>query len=136
MAKTIRILILEDDLETLARLFKGLAQLEDRYADKGLSISTIVLSEYQDVEGLINKSSMDFDVILLDRDCKIGGSFHILDIDKFGADKIISISSVPQYNEETKLRGVTKIVHKDYSDLDKFADEVIRQIDTMVKGNL
>ncbi|KKQ79741.1 MAG: Lon protease [Candidatus Daviesbacteria bacterium GW2011_GWA1_38_7] len=46
-----------------------------------------MLSEYTQVEDYINKSKeFKFDIVLLDRDCKAGGSFHVLDIDKIGAD--------------------------------------------------
>ena len=108
--KTIRILILEDDLETLSLLLKKLHLLEEDMADSDSlkDFSIVTLSEYTQVEEFINKSSkIDFDVILLDRDCKAGGSFHVLDIERFGADKIISISSVPDYNEEAMSRGIT-----------------------------
>ena len=111
--KTIRILILEDDLETLSLIFKKLHLLQEELERKSspATFSAIVLAEYTQVEEFINKSkNLNFDLILLDRDCKAGGSFHVLDIDKIGADKIISISSVPEYNEEAKSRGVTKVV--------------------------
>src|SRR3989344_6808511 len=96
--ETIRILILEDDLETLSLLLKKLHLLEEELANSASpkDFSLITLSEYTQVEDLINKSqNLDFDVILLDRDCKAGGSFHVLDIERFGAGKIISISSIP-----------------------------------------
>ena len=55
-------------------------------------------------------------------------SFHVLNIESIGADKIISISSIPQYNEEAKQRGVKRVVWKDYQNLDKFSDEVIDEL--------
>jgi len=92
-----------------------------------------VLSEYTQVEDYINKSKeFKFDIVLLDRDCKAGGSFHVLDIDKIGADKIISISSIPNYNEEAKARGVTKVVFKDYSNLNDFSDKVIAEVEELI----
>src|SRR3989344_4357643 len=97
--KTIRILILEDDLETLSLIFEKLHLLEEKLAnsEKPKDFSVVTLSEYTQVEEFINKSQkFDFDVILLDRDCKAGGSFHVLDIERFGADKIISIPSIPE----------------------------------------
>src|SRR5687767_6731241 len=121
--RILRILILEDDLETLSKLLGKLAQLEDQHADQGLSISTAVLSEYQQVEELINKSSLEFDVTLLDMDCKLAGSLHVFDLERFGADKVISISSVPQWNEDAQKRGVKKVVLKDYQHLDDFSDQ-------------
>lgn len=132
--QTIKILILEDDLETLSVLFKKLYELDlelAQYKDKTLSVST--LSEYTQVEEYINKNeSLNFDIVLLDRDCKAGGSFHVLNIEKFGAEKIISISSTPNYNEAAKNRGVTKEVHKDYENLNTFADNVIVEIKKII----
>src|SRR3989344_1168160 len=112
------ILILEDDLLTLTKLLDRLRILEE---NQPFSLSTIVLSNYLQVEQLIN-SRPDFkaDIVLLDRDCKLTGSFHVYDIEKFGADNIISISSVPDYNDEAKSRGVKKTILKDYRYLDKF----------------
>ena len=129
--KTIQILILEDDLETLSLLLKKLHVLEEKLAnsEKPNDFSIVTLSEYTQVEEFINKSEkLDFDVILLDRDCKAGGSFHVLDIERFGADKIISISSIPEYNEEARKRGVKRLVWKDYKNLEDFTDKVIQEV--------
>ena len=128
--RLLKILILEDDLLTLSKLFEKLSELENRLSEeKGIDFSILVLSEYKQVEKYINQDpNPDFDIVLLDRDCKLGGSFHIIDIQKFGPEKIVGISSVPEYNDELRKRGVTKIVHKDYQNLDKFSDEVIALI--------
>jgi hypothetical protein len=92
-----------------------------------------VLSEYTQVEEYVNKKEdKDFDLILLDRDCKAFGSFHVLDFEKFNVDKIISISSMPEYNEDARQKGVTKIIHKDYTKLEEFSDEVVREIEGMI----
>lgn len=134
--KTIKVLILEDDLETLSLLLKKLYVLEESSAvtKSQIEFSTVTLSEYTQVEELINKSDkLDFDVILLDRDCKAGGSFHVLDIERFGADKIISISSIPNYNEEAKARGITRVVHKDFDNLDEFSNKVLSEIKEIIE---
>jgi len=131
MNQTIRILILEDDLKTIEALMGKLAVLEEAIYSKDLAVT--VLAEYTQVEEYVNKkNAQDFDIILLDRDCKACGSFHVLDFAKFGVDKIISISSTPEWNEEAKARGVTRIVHKDYENLDLFADKVIEQIKILI----
>ena len=133
--RTIRILILEDDLETLSLLLKKLYSLEEKLvnSEKPTDFSIVTLSEYTQVEEFINKSkNIDFDVILLDRDCKAGGSFHVLDLERIGADKIISISSIPAYNEEVKTRGVNRVVWKDYKNLDKFSDQVIIELEALI----
>lgn len=125
------ILILEDNLKVLSKLLDKLFVLEQ---DQPYEFSTIILTNYQQVEDYINTNpKADFDIALLDRDCKLGKSFHILDIERFGADKIISISSVPEYNQEAQKRGINKVVFKDYANLDDFADKVVKQVAEMVK---
>lgn len=132
-----RLLILEDDLETVSKIFEELAKLENKFVnEKGIEISTIVISESPQVDEFINQNTtLDFDIILLDRDCKIGGSFHNLDIQRFGTNKIIGISSVPEYNDELARQGVTKIVHKDYKTLNDFAKKVGSYIEQMLSEN-
>lgn len=128
---TVRVLLLEDDLETVSNLSGAIAKLEQNL---GRDISLVVLSEYSMVEEYINPDKRhDFDVILLDRDCKMGGSFHALDFEKFGVDKIIAISSTPQWNDEAQARGVDRVVWKDYENLDQFATKVIEQVQELLK---
>ncbi len=126
--KILHTLILEDDLETLSFLLKKLSNFEKK-EDYMFSFAVTILSEYTQVEEYVNKKEdKDFDIILLDRDCKAFGSFHVLDFEKFNVDKIISISSVPEYNEEARQKGVTKIVYKDLDRLDEFSDKVLDEI--------
>jgi hypothetical protein len=130
--KTIKILILEDDLKTLSVLLDKLSLLEEN--NQIVDFAVTILSEYTQVEEYINKKNdADFDIILLDRDCKACGSFHVLDFDKFNLDKIISISSVPDYNEEAKKHGVSRIVFKDYQNLEDFSNKVIEEIKILLK---
>lgn len=128
--QTIRILILEDDIKTLSILLNRLESIEEYGTN--IDVAVTVLSEYAQVEEYINKTDLNFDVILLDRDCKACGSFHVLDFEKFGVDKIISISSVPEWNTEARKRGVEKVVLKDYHHLDEFADKVLEEIRKMI----
>lgn len=115
------ILILEDDLETLSVIFQVLTETN-------IDFAPMVLSTYEQVEKILNPSDLKFDLILLDRDCALGGSFHALDFEKFGIDKIIGISSVPPYNEELLKMGVQIVINKEYQDLQKFAAELKIQI--------
>lgn len=125
--RTVKTLILEDDLKTLSLLLDKLSVLEEQ--DRSIDFAVTVFSEYTQVEEYVNKKTdNDFNIILLDRDCKAGGSFHVLNFDKFNANKIISISSVPDYNEEAKKHGVSKIVHKDYEKLEDFSNKVMKEI--------
>ena len=126
-----KILILEDNLKVLSKLLDKLASLEE---NQPYDLCTVTLSDYTQVQDFINSSpKADFDVILLDRDCKLGGSFHVLDIEKFGAGKIIAISSVPRWNEDAKKRGVKKIIEKDFLHLDDFTDKVVREVEKMIR---
>lgn len=119
-------MILEDDLETLSVIFKKLFESDYDFLPT-------VLSTYKQVEEFINKSNLNFDMILLDRDCGLGGSFHVLDIEKFGIEKVIGISSVPKYNEELLKRGVNKIINKKYNNLEGFGDKLISSVSNFIK---
>lgn len=126
--KTTRILILEDDLKTLSVIMDSLFNLEEELVGK-TDFAVTVFSEHTEVESYLNKiENPAFDIVLLDRDCKLCGSFHTLDFDKFGKDKIISISSTPQWNEEARAAGITRIVPKDYSNLEDFGRRLIGEI--------
>ncbi len=132
--KTYKILILEDDFETVSKIMAELYNLEGHFAPMDFDVT--VLSTYESVQKLINPQEADaYDVILLDRDCKMAGSFHILDMEKFGVHKIISISSTPTWNEEAKARGVNRIVPKSFSDLEGFAKNVAEEIKNVLQKN-
>ena len=131
--KTIRILILEDDLETLATLMKNLYYLEENLPY--ISFGVTVFSEYLQVEDYVNKiEKPNFDIVLLDRDCNIGGSFHVLDFKKIGIDKIISISTVPEWNNEAAERGVKKVCWKGHNNIEDWGERIVEIIDNMVKN--
>ena len=122
------ILILEDDLETLSIIFRVLF-------DSKIDFAPVVFSTYEQVEKILNPSDLKFDLILLDRDCAMGGSFHAINFDKFGVDKIIGISSVPPYNQELINKGVKIVINKEYQNLDEFAAELKGQIGKKIGKN-
>lgn len=125
-----RILILEDNLLVLSKLLANLEILEQ---DQPYSLTLVILTDSKQVEDYINNNpKANFDIIILDRDCKLNESFHNLNFERFGAEKVISISSVPEFNEDAKKRGVTKSVLKDIRDYDKFAKDVINIIKKML----
>lgn len=124
--QTKRILILEDDLETVSLIVGAIKKLEDKSSIADYAIT--VLSEYGQVQEYINKTETHFDIILLDRDCKAGGSFHVLDFKKFPNSKIISISSVPEYNERALANGAQISIHKDFGHLRDFIEKVMAEI--------
>jgi hypothetical protein len=129
--KTTRILILEDDLQTLSVIMDGLFELEEELYGK-TDFAVTVFSEYTEARDYLNNlEKSEFDIVLLDRDCKLGGSFHILDFEKFGKNKIISISSTPQWNEEAEAAGINRIVPKDYMNLSDFENRLVEEIKNM-----
>lgn len=125
------ILILEDDLLTLSKILERLAKIEQ---DQPYDFSLIVLTNHRLVEKFINANpAVDVDIILLDRDCKLAGSFHVVDLERFGAEKVIAISSVPEYNKQAQDRGVSRVVLKDYRNLDAFADRLAEEVEDLIK---
>lgn len=125
------ILILEDDLRTLSAILGGLSVLED---EQPFSFSLTILTDYTQVQKYINSDpDPKFDIILLDRDCKLCGSFHVLDVERFGVDKVIGISSVPDFNAQLQKRGVTKIILKEYADLRPFTEGLMKTIEKMIR---
>lgn len=126
MLKNIRILILEDDLETVENTLAVLRKIED---GGSMIFGVTVIPDYIQVEELINKNQqVKFDILLLDRDCFLGGSFHNINLKNFDIDKVISISSVPAYNDHAKAMGVTRMVPKDYADLNTFANNLDKEL--------
>ncbi|MBI2334253.1 hypothetical protein HYU96_00435 [Candidatus Daviesbacteria bacterium] len=125
------ILILEDHLLTLSKILERLYKLEGDQPDE---LSVIVLTNGQQVQDYINNNPRaHFDIVLIDYDDKLGRTFHILELERFGVDKIISISSVPKWNEEARKRGVKRVILKDYAHLDEFADKVVKEIEDMLR---
>ena len=130
---TIRILILEDDLKTLAVIMNELFRLEENLVGNRLDFAVTVFSEYNQVQDYLNQiQEPNFDIILLDRDCNLGGSFHVINIKKFGADKFIAISTQPEYNETAIKMGVKRIIRKDYKRLSEFAADLSEEIKNMI----
>ena len=125
--KTIRVLILEDELKAISVLTDKLFELEEESGNIEFAIT--LFSEYSQVEDYVNKLEQDnFDLILLDRDCKQGGSFHVLNLSKFNPDKIISISAIPEYNNQAVSKGVKRVVWKDWNDIERWSEDLVKQI--------
>lgn len=128
LSKTI--LILEDNLKVVSKILEELFELEH---DQPYDFSVIALTNYKQVEDYVNTNpKAQFDIILLDRDCKLNNSFHVLDIERFGADKVIAISSILEYNKELKQKGVKRVVLKDLRNIDEFAKKVVKEVERMV----
>lgn len=124
------ILILEDNLLVLSKLLDKLYVLEQ---DQPYDFTLIALTTGQQVQEYVhNNPNASFDVIILDRDDKLNESFHIFEIERFGPEKVIAISSVPEYNAEAKRRGVKRVVLKDFKGLDAFVDSVVKEVERMI----
>lgn len=129
--KDIHVLVLEDDLETLSKLLQCLYELQNSHDNINIAVTTF--SEYEPVEKYINQLDRNvFEIIILDRDTFEGGSFHVLDFNKYEPEKVIGISSIPPYNEELKAKGVKRLVHKDYQNLDTFIEKVKGHLEEML----
>jgi hypothetical protein len=127
----IKILVLEDDLETVEKIFSVLRKIEE---EGKFIFGTTVIPDYVQVEELINKNPhVKFDILLLDRDCFLGGSFHNINLKNFDMNKVISISSVPAYNDRAKAMGITRMVPKDYSNLSIFADNLEKELKQIIR---
>jgi hypothetical protein len=125
------ILILEDNLRVVSMLLDKLYKLE---GEQPYELSVLVLTNHLQVENYINNNpGADFDIALLDRDCKLGGSFHVLDIERFGGKKIISISSVLEYNQQAQSRGVSTAVLKDLANIKDFTDSVVKEVASRIR---
>lgn len=80
-----------------------LERLYELKGDQPNELSVMGLTNNAQVQTFINSNTKaTFDITLLDRDCKLNKSFHNLDIEWFGPGKIISLSAVPEYNEDAK----------------------------------
>lgn len=121
------VLILEDNLYAVAALAKQLGILEDVLLDHGRDLHVTVYPVAEYIE-LVNVSSVRVDVIVLDRDDKEGGSFHTIDIKKFGPERIIATSAVDEWNRLLTKQGVTHVAQKDYLDLEAWAQQVVKHI--------
>ena len=125
-----KVLILEDDLETVESIFSVLKAVEK---EKNVSFCTTVIPDHIQVQEFINKSpQIRFDILLLDRDCFLGGSFHNIDLTNFDLEKVISISSVPKNNEDAQKMGINKIILKDFSNLKEFSTKLIIEINNIL----
>jgi len=125
--KLFSVLLLEDDLEVCSKILLALHRMEPHLAPFDLDLT--LLSTGQSVEQLINAHpERQFDVILLDRDCKMNASFHVLDFDQFSPDNIISISSTPMWNQQADNIGIAHCVPKSFNDLAGFAERAAEKV--------
>jgi hypothetical protein len=129
--KTIRILILEDDLKACGAILKALEELEFEAMKNQVELSALVLQEHGFVEEFVNEREWSGeDIVFLDREADKGeaGSFHTLDFEKFNKDRIISISSVPDFNEDAREKGVYRVVRKDFTKMEEFGDRIKEEL--------
>ncbi|OQY67305.1 hypothetical protein B6D29_02055 [Microgenomates bacterium UTCPR1] len=126
------ILILEDNLKVLSNLLEKLFVLEQ---DQPFDFALVILTTSKQVEDYVNNNPKAmFDIVIIDRDCKLGGSFHVIELNRFNINNIISISTVEEYNEDLKKKGVRRVVLKDLRDLDKFSEQVTKEVEQIIRS--
>ncbi len=126
------ILILEDNLKVLSNFLEKLFVLEQ---DQPFDFALVILTTSKQVEDYVNNNPKAmFDIVIIDRDCKLGGSFHVLELNRFNINNIISISTVEEYNEDLKKKGVRRVVLKDQRDLDKFSEQVTKEVEQIIRS--
>lgn len=133
--KIIKILILEDDINALAHILRKLGKLKDKLVSEEpyIDFSVTILPEVYMVNKYINKDlSINFDMVLLDRDSKDKKSFHSLKFERYDPNKIVAISAVSKYNRMLRSKGIKRIVKKDYKNLNLFSERVIRNIKEII----
>lgn len=125
--KLYSLLLLEDDLEVAGKLLLALHRIEPHLAPYDLDVTH--LSTSTSVEELVNGfPERSYDVVLMDRDCKMNGSFHVLDVSRVCPQSIISISSTPMWNQMASENGISHIVPKSFNDLDGFASTAANKV--------
>ena len=83
-----------------------------------------------------NQPAGSWDIILLDFVYSAGtGNFHVFDIEKFGSQRVISISSTGFGNEAAQSRGVTHVRPKSYLHFNKFLRDTIDEMESMIDNN-
>ena len=123
------ILILEDMPYVIEGLIREIRDLESELNEK-FEIYTYTTS--REVKQIVNQQPAgSYDVIILDRNAP-DGSFHELDIAKFGPGKVISISSIDSFNENMKIQGVEHTAHKRHDQLELFFAQVREAVEEIL----
>lgn len=115
------ILILEDNPMMLSGIAYLLQQIGEEHSIRFVPTTFPTVRE---AYAFLHAHTQEFDIVLLDKNDKIGESFHTLDLERLGVGKIISISSVPDSNEDAKKRGITKVAQKFYDEPDRFLNDL------------
>jgi hypothetical protein len=128
--KKLRVLVLEDDIRSLRFILAALDELGD---EKKADIAVTILSDHIQVREYVNKNpEISYDILLLDRDCFLGGSFHTVDLSRFDKEHAISISSIFENNQQAIKMGVKRVVRKDYDNLADFKDRIKQELARMM----
>ena len=132
--KLYRVLLLEDDLEVAGHLLLALNRIEPHLAPYDLDVTHFSTSD--PVCEWVNRQPKNFyDIALMDRDCKLNRSFHVLDLSRIRAECVISISSTPMWNQAAEASGIKHVVPKSFNDLDGFAERAAHKVYGLLKGN-
>jgi|GEM_PF-2139042 len=125
----IKVLILEDNRKVLEVIGEGLKELEKELGE----IESLNFREGKKAREFVQKNSLEeFDVILLDRISQDAMTFHEAVLDQTRPKKIIAISNTPAYNALAEERGVSRTVQKNYFDLNRFKDDLKKEIKNII----
>lgn len=129
-----RILILEDDLTFLVSIYSVLLKLEKAIQETvaDFYIAPVNFSEVSNSEKFIREHAGEFHLILLDRDSADEKDFHVIEITRATVLKVIAISTVEEFNNKLKKRGVTRIIKKDYSDVKSFETSLYKEAEQSI----
>lgn len=120
-----RIALLEDDLYFVDLLSPALLAIEDMIGEK-IDIEHVVTQRA--VENGINSQDANyFDAIVLDYFAQ-DGTFHVFDIEKFGPEKVVAISSIADKNTKAQERGVTRSVQKNRFKLGSSVQSIVAHV--------
>lgn len=126
----LRVLLIEDNPIVISGLRRAISK---NFANAKL---LSVTSPDEVLAKVNNQPAGSWDIILLDFVYSAGtGNFHVFDIEKFGPQRVISISSTGFGNEAAQARGVTHVKPKSYLHFNKFLRDTIDEMKSMIDNN-
>lgn len=128
--KKLRVLLIEDNPIVISGLRRAITK---NFANAEVLSAT---SPDEVLAKVNNQPVGSWEIILLDFVYSAGtGNFHVFDIEKFGPQRVISISSTGFGNQAAQSRGVTHVKPKSYLHFNKFLRDTIEEMSSMVDNN-
>ena len=128
--KKLRVLLIEDNPIVISGLRRAITK---NFANA----EVLSVTSPDEVLAKVNNQPVgSWEIILLDFVYSAGtGNFHVFDIEKFGPQRVISISSTGFGNQAAQSRGVTHVKPKSYLHFNKFLRDTIEEMSSMVDNN-